>query len=130
MRGFSQNIRNGNSFAVLNSELRFPFIRYFANRPISNDFIANLQAIGFADIGSAWTGFLPFSEENAYNSEVIDQPPVLVIIDHNKNPFVFGYGFGLRSRLFGYFVRADWAWGVDTNVILPRLFYLSLSLDF
>ena len=130
MRGFSQNIRNGNSFAVFNSELRFPFIKYFANRPISNDFISNLQAIAFADVGSAWSGFLPLSEENSYNTEIIEQTPVSVIIDHNKSPVVFGYGFGLRSRLFGYFVRADWAWGIDTNIILPRMFYLSLSLDF
>ena len=43
---------------------------------------------------------------------------------------IYGYGFGLRSRILGYFVRADWAWGVDDGVVLPAVFYFSLSLDF
>jgi len=56
MRGFDQNIRNGNSFAVLNSELRFPVFRYFANRPIKSDIINNFQLVAFGDVGTAWTG--------------------------------------------------------------------------
>ena len=34
MRGFSQNIRNGNNFALINSELRWPIIRYIAGHPL------------------------------------------------------------------------------------------------
>jgi len=30
----------------------------------------------------------------------------------------------------GYFVRADWAWGVENGIILPSVFYFSLSTDF
>ncbi len=52
LRGFDQNIRNGNSFAVINSEIRFPIFRYFANRPIKSDFANNFQIVGFGDIGS------------------------------------------------------------------------------
>jgi len=37
MRGFVQNVRNGNSFAVANFELRWPIVRYIFNRPISNE---------------------------------------------------------------------------------------------
>ncbi len=33
MRGFRQNIRNGNSFALINSEIRWPFIRYLQDTP-------------------------------------------------------------------------------------------------
>ena len=44
-------------------------------------------------------------------------------------PILASYGFGLRTRLLGYFVRADWAWGVDDGVTLPRVFHFSLSLD-
>jgi hypothetical protein len=36
----------------------------------------------------------------------------------------------LRSQLLGYFVRADWGWGVDDGVLLDRVFQLSLSTDF
>jgi len=130
MRGFSQNIRNGKNFAVLNQELRLPVARYLANRPINSDFLNNLQVVGFADAGSAWTGLTPFNSKNAYDTETLTNGPVTIIVDKNRPPVVFGYGFGLRSRLFGYFVRADWAWGVEGRVILPRVFYLSLSLDF
>ena len=130
MRGFTQNIRNGNNFAVFNSEIRWPIIRYFANRPLNSDFLTNFMIIGFADIGTAWTGKTPYSGDNAYNHEVVINGPITVIIDKGNDPIVAGYGFGLRSRLLGYYVRADWAWGIENYVILPRIFYLSLSLDF
>ncbi|MFT6410835.1 MAG: hypothetical protein ACJA15_001659, partial [Flavobacteriales bacterium] len=48
----------------------------------------------------------------------------------NREPIIWGYGFGLRSRLLGYFVRADWAWGVDDGMIMDRVFSISLSTDF
>jgi len=130
MRGFTQNIRNGNSFLVYNQELRWPFIKYFVNRPINSDFIENMQLVTFFDWGSAWVGSSPYHEDNAYNLEIHYNGPVTVIIDKERAPFVYGYGFGLRTRMLGYFVRADWAWGVENDVIMPKIFYLSLSLDF
>jgi len=36
----------------------------------------------------------------------------------------------VRSKLFGYFIRADWAWGISNGEIQKIMFYLSLSLDF
>ena len=130
MRGFTQNIRNGNSFAVLNNELRWPVIKYFTNRPINSDFLENFQLLGFFDIGTAWSGDSPYDKKNAYNSETILNGPITIVIDKDRQPIVYGYGFGVRSRLLGYFVRADWAWGIENNTVLPKIFYLSLSLDF
>jgi hypothetical protein len=130
MRGFTQNIRNGNNFAVINSELRWPFIKYFANYPISSSFWSSLQAIGFFDVGSAWTGLTPFSGKNAYDHDIITNGSVTVTLDSNRSPIVYGYGFGLRAQLLGYFMRFDWAWGVENHVVLPRIFYFSLNLDF
>jgi WD40 repeat protein len=132
MRGFRQNIRNGNTFAVINSELRIPVFKMLINRPIKSDFISNFQAIGFADVGSAWNGPNPFSDENAFNNEVIggDNPSLTVVLDRQNNPIVGGTGFGLRTRLLGYFVRLDWAWGIQDGRTLPRIFYFSLSTDF
>ncbi len=131
MRGFSQNIRNGNNFAVINSEIRWPIISYLVNHPLSNAFIENLQAVGFFDIGTAWSGLHPWARKNAYDNDIIQQPPNITIeIDSNRNPVVAGYGFGVRSQLFGYFIRLDWAWGIDDLQVLPRIFYLSLNLDF
>ncbi len=130
MRGFTQNIRNGNNFALINSELRLPVIRYFANHPISSNFLNNLQVVGFFDIGTAWAGLHPWEGKNAYDTEEYINGPVRVVIDSNREPIVAGYGWGLRSRLFGYFVRLDWAWGIENRTILPRIFYFSLNLDF
>jgi len=130
MRGFSQNVRNGNSFVVWNTELRWPVFRYFANRPINSDFLSNFQLIGFFDLGTAWTGPTPWDKRNHLNREVIEKGPVRVVIEKANEPLVAGFGYGVRSRLLGYYIRLDWAWGIENYVILPRVFYLSLSLDF
>jgi hypothetical protein len=134
MRGFSQNVRNGNNFALINSEIRWPIIKYIANYPISNSFLENFQIVGFFDIGTAWSGLTPWSKKNAYDKQVIPADgngnPITIIIDTNREPVVAGYGVGVRSQLLGYFVRLDWAWGIEDSKIRDRIFYFSLSLDF
>jgi hypothetical protein len=130
MRGFSQNIRNGNSFALINSEIRWPVVRYFAGHPLRSNFLNSLQIIGFGDIGTAWSGKSPWSGKNGYDTEKFTNGPVSVTLDSNRDPVVEGYGAGVRAQLFGYFIRADWAWGIENRYILPRIFYLSFSLDF
>jgi hypothetical protein len=130
MRGFDQNIRNGNSFALINSEIRFPIFKYLLNRPIKSDFIRNFQIIGFGDIGTAWNGSSPYDSTNALNRKVYSRSPFVITINSQNEPIVGGTGFGLRSRILGYFIRADWAWGIENRVILPYKFYFSFGLDF
>jgi len=130
MRGFNQNIRNGNSFAVINSELRFPVFKYFFNRPLKSDLISNFQLIGYGDIGTAWTGKSPYSENNSLFNRTIVRGPIVMRVQYQINPIVGGYGFGFRTRLLGYFLRFDWAWGVNEGYVTPRIFYFSLGLDF
>ncbi|MDF1575288.1 MAG: hypothetical protein P1P86_08880 [Bacteroidales bacterium] len=130
LRGFSQNIRNGSNFLVINTELRWPIFRYLAGHPLGSGFLNNFQVVGFADVGTAWTGLHPFNDDNAWNTEIIENGPMTITIDANRDPIVGGYGFGVRSQLLGYFIRLDWAWGVENMQVQPRMFYLSLSLDF
>jgi hypothetical protein len=130
MRGFSQNIRNGNSFALINSEIRWPVFRYIVGHPLRNGFLNNFQVIAFGDIGTAWSGLHPWAGNNEWDNDVITNGPVKVVVDTGREPIVGGFGFGLRSLVFGYFVRADWAWGVENYDVLPSIFYLSFSLDF
>jgi hypothetical protein len=130
MRGFTQNIRNGSNFALINSELRWPVVRYFAGHPLRSNFLNSLQVVGFGDIGTAWTGQSPWSGQNGYDTQIIENGPVKVVLDSNTEPIVAGFGGGLRAQIMGYFVRADWAWGIENYYILPRIFYLSFSLDF
>lgn len=135
MRGFIQNIRNGNNFALMNNEIRWPFIQYFANYPLSN-FWSALQLVGFFDVGTAWSGVSPFRKTSAYDHEYVynndnpDDASVSITIETGRDPIVFGYGFGLRAQLLGYFLRFDWAWGIENRVILPNVFYFSMNLDF
>lgn len=130
MRGFSQNIRNGNNFAVFNSEIRFPLFKYLANYPLSKSFFENFQIVGFFDVGSAWTGPTPWSSKNAYDYDIIHSKPFTIKIDANRPPIVAGYGVGIHTQLLGYFVRFDWAWGLVNGKVQPYVFYFSTSLDF
>ncbi|MFN5224539.1 MAG: hypothetical protein ACK5DJ_10160 [Bacteroidota bacterium] len=130
MRGFIQNIRNGNNFVLMNNEIRVPVFQYLLGKPSRSDFIQNFQLVGFFDVGTAWDGKDPYSKDNYFNTEVIGGNPVTVILDRQVEPVVAGFGGGLRSRLFGYFLRADWGWGYEDGVVRDPVFYLSLGLDF
>lgn len=130
LRGFKQNIRNGNNFVVFNSELRWPIFKYLINRPIRSDFIQNFQVIGFGDLGMAWYDWNPYSDENVLNKNTFVGNPITLTIYNQKEPIVGGYGIGLRSRLLGYFIRVDFAWGVDDKKVQKGMTYLSLSTDF
>jgi hypothetical protein len=131
MRGFQQNVRNGNSYFVLNSELRWALYPFFTNKPINSDFIKNFQLIGFFDMGSAWIGASPLSTQAKISfTDVINTPPIKVEINYYRNPIIFGYGLGMRTTLFGYFVRLDYARGVDNNNVINKQVYLSLTTDF
>ena len=130
MRGFIQNTRFGNSFAVVNTEIRWPVFRYFSEYPIQSNFLSSFQIVGFGDMGTAWTGVNPYSLENSFNTREVSQKPIVVTLQNQREPIIFGYGFGLRAELFGYFVRYDWAWGIEDGVGRGRINYFSLSLDF
>ncbi len=132
MRGFKQNIRNGNNFVVFNSELRIPVVRYLINYPLRSDFLNNFQVIGFTDLGMAWTGWNPLSKENTENVNVFpyEGSNIIVTVNNPKNPLVGGMGFGFRSRLLGYFVRLDLGWGIDNWEVQKRIVGISLATDF
>ncbi len=130
MRGFIQNVRNGTSFALINSELRIPIFQYIFNRPIRSDLIRTFQLITFADVGTAWTGSNPYSKYNALYTNVYPGNPITITVTKNVEPVVAGYGFGLRGRVLGYFLRTDWAWGIDDKKVGDMIFYFSIGLDF
>ncbi|PKP52415.1 MAG: hypothetical protein CVT92_08905 [Bacteroidetes bacterium HGW-Bacteroidetes-1] len=130
MRGFNQNIRNGNSFVVANSELRFPVFSYLFQNPISSDFIRNFQLVAFGDIGTAWTGWNPYDPSNSLYTNYIYNGPLTISVEVQKDPLVGGIGGGARTTLLGYFVRADIAWGIEDAKITKPVFYISFSLDF
>ena len=131
MRGFDQNIRNGNSFVVLNSELRFPVFTYLLNRPVNMEFLKNFQIVAFGDVGTAWTGWNPYDLSNSLYTSHYADGNLSISVTELKEPIVGGFGLGLRTKILGYFVRGDMAWGIeDGNISKKPKFYLSFNLDF
>lgn len=131
MRGFKQNIRNGSTFAVASAEVRIPIVSYIANRPIRSDFLNNFLIVPFFDIGTAWTGSGPYSDENTFNQKVIQTGNVRATVINVREPIVAGFGPGIRSKLFGYYVRLDMAYGVQDREIAEKpIYHLSISMDF
>ena len=130
MRGFKQNIRNGSTYLLANTEIRIPFFNYFSGNEIKSKFLRNFQLIGFADAGTAWHGKSPTSEGNPLNTETITNSTSSVTVTYFRDPLVFGYGAGVRLNLLGYFIRLDYAWGFETRKQTDPILYLSLGHDF
>lgn len=130
MRGFDVNIRNGNSFALFNAELRIPVLRYLF-RWTKSGFFRNFQMVGFFDTGTAWIGKSPYERESPLNTTYIENGKLTTIkVNFFRDPIVAGYGAGVRALLFGYLVRLDYAWGIETRKVQDPKLYLSLGLDF
>ncbi|MEZ0483454.1 hypothetical protein [Fibrella aquatica] len=133
LRGFRQGKLVGNSHLLFNAELRFPLIRYLYRGNITSNFLRNLQLVGFTDIGTAWNGTSgPFSRENSLNTERFGGPPTpfRVTITNFQNPFLIGYGAGVRTMLLGYYVKFDYAWGIENKTVNSPTAYLTLGYDF
>lgn len=128
MRGYIQNVANGNNAVTLNSEFRLPVMSTFFDKTVNNPFLRNLMITQFVDLGTAWNG--------AYDSfkrpEVVyGQGDVLVKVKAGGvGPFAGGYGFGARSMLFGYFVKYDVGWPMNGFFKGRPIMYVSLGLDF
>ena len=131
LRGFDYNIRNGNSFLLSNVELRLPVLNLLGLRKIKYSFLRDLQVVGFFDAGLAWHGKTPFEANNPINNTTLESPPVIVVnVKYFRDPLVMGYGVGVRSTLLRYFVKVDYAWGIETGAIQDPKIYISLGKDF
>ncbi|MEX0968131.1 MAG: hypothetical protein WD077_12900 [Bacteroidia bacterium] len=130
LRGFEQNIRNGSSYGVLNTELRFPVFKMLNAKPIRSEFTENFQVVLFGDAGTAWSGDEILRGSYLVPLPSLDLPPLYATVDAIRQPIVQGVGFGFRSILLGYFVKADLAWGIEDGLFQERILYISLGLDF
>ncbi len=130
LRGYKQNVKNGNNVMLLNTELRLPVFATFINQPINSDFIRNFQITSFLDMGTAWHG--GFSDLNNSSQPSYGNQHVIVKIKNNSlGPFVGGYGFGARTTIAGYFLRVDAGWPMQSGFFYgkPR-WYFALGVDF
>ncbi len=132
MRGFGYNARNGNSFFMYNTEIRIPLNALFGSQIIRSGFLNNMQLNLFSDFGSAWTGSNPFTKDNSFNREVLGGggSAFEITVLNYRNPIVMGYGFGLRTIVFGSYVKADVGFGLEDYQGSTPMIMISLGNDF
>ncbi len=132
LRGFDFAKLYGTNHMLINLELRLSLSTYFPQNSITSGVIRNLQMVLFNDIGTAWNGNKgPWSRQNSLNTQVIGNGnPFYAVVTNFKNPFLIGYGGGLRTTLLGFFIKADYAFGLENKEVNGGKFYLSLGHDF
>jgi WD40 repeat protein len=130
VRGFKYNAQSGESHFLVNAEFRLPIVKYFYSGSISSAFLRNLQFVAFTDVGAAWYGASPFSTNNSLNKNYINTNSFEAEVNNYRNPFLYGYGLGARTFLFGYYMKADLAWGIQDSQALSPQFYFTFGYDF
>ena len=129
LRGLEFNEAHGSDALVLNSELRVPLFLYLINGPIKSNFLRNFQMIAFADMGSVWTGKPPFIDGRPI-TQTLNQGVFEAEIVKFQNPWLGGYGWGLRTVLLGYYVKFDIATPYIDGRTEKNRFYFTLGRDF
>lgn len=132
MRGYRQNLANGNSAMTINSELRLPVFSTLFNKPINNAFVRNFQLVQFIDLGTAWVGtFSGIARPSVrYASPDPNNPIIVNVKSGGVGPFAGGYGFGARSTLLGYFMKLDAGWPMNGFFRNKPIYYFALGFDF
>jgi outer membrane protein assembly factor BamA len=129
LRGYPQNARSGNTFGVINVEMRVPLFTTLSKKPIQSSFLKNLQLVGFADAGNAWNGLLPTEENTQRSYPFANQANnVTLILTPPRTDLAIGYGAGIRTTLLGYFMRLDAAWNIEGR--RKPMIHFSLGTDF
>ncbi len=132
LRGFQQNVANGNNAFVFNSEFRLPVFSTLIDKPINNAFLRNFQLVQFADLGTAWNG--QFNKIERPSTVFSSNDPTNPITFRTKaggiGPLAGGYGFGARSTLLGYFLKVDASWEMNGIFRGKPYWYFALGFDF
>ncbi len=132
LRGFKMNKLSGNSHLLLNIELRVPLKSLLGASYTKSQFLNTFQMVGFFDTGTAWTGATPFTRSNGFNTNIYggNTNPFKATVTDFRNPFLFGYGLGARANVVGYFIKLDYAYGIENDEIKSPITYLTLGHDF
>lgn len=130
MRGYIQNVANGNNAVVINSEFRLPVFSTIFQRPINNSFLRNFQIIQFFDFGTAWNGAYTKLKRPEVSYTNPTNNVTVRVKSGGVGPFAAGYGFGARSTLLGYFVKFDAGWPMTGFFKDKPILYIAFGLDF
>lgn len=135
LRGYDQNARNGNTFGLINAEIRVPVFETLFRKPVQSTIWKHLQAVAFVDVGSAWEGLLPTVLGRSDDRQSVFKVPntpnapgqmTITLPYSGDDKLAVGYGLGLRTMLYGYFFRADGAMNINGQFRL----HLAMGVDF
>jgi WD40 repeat protein len=121
LRGHNFNAQNGTRFALINTELRFPFLQALPLGPIPVPFYYLMGTI-FADAGVAWT------QDSRLRLRIKDAPNTNQAAYYND--ILTGIGWGIRTVFLGFVLRFDMAWAYYTQGFSEPKYYISLGSDF
>ncbi|MBU4486634.1 MAG: hypothetical protein KKD38_06860, partial [Candidatus Delongbacteria bacterium] len=119
LRGFRLLEKSGNRYALLNTEFRYPFVKYLLlgfPLPVA---LGNINGVVFSDFGSAWT--------NEDFRGVISLPDG----SHKLNDLLFSSGIGSRMNVGYFIIRYDVSWTWDFNSACSKPWHIfSLGANF
>lgn len=118
LRGYEYFDLKGDRYALINAEIRFPLIDYFAMRYPLKIVFSQIQGAIFTDVGAAWFGSKFKGGESLLGSSRLKDIKV-------------GFGFGTRLNLGIFLLRYDVAWSTDFDTVSDSpIHYFSFGADF
>ena len=118
LRGYDYAQRIGTKYTLLNTEIRFPLIRYFIGGALPL-FISNIQGVLFFDAGATWNrnGQLKLFRKNADNAL-------------ETQDLLMGTGIGARMFFLYFLLRYDVGWAFNIDKFSKPIHYISIGIDF
>ncbi|MFM1912263.1 MAG: hypothetical protein RIR51_101 [Bacteroidota bacterium] len=132
LRGFYINKYSGGSHLLFNAQINLSVRELIGPLNTQTEFMKYLQFVGFFDIGTAWTGANPFTKYNGFNTNIYggNTNPFIIKVTDFRNPFLMGLGLGARTRLLGFYVKFDYAYGIENKEMKSPISYITIGHDF
>ena len=129
VRGFQPNYRNGNSYMTASAEWEFSLFDAIMRRPLFSEILDQLSVAVFTDIGTSMYGKSIYDNANALNTEIFDSPgsSFTIQVRNVRNPMVGSFGAGVRTSLYSYYLRLDYAYGLENGNFRDPMFHLSVG---
>lgn len=130
VRSYGYGALKAGSVCGFSSELRIPFLQYILNQNWKNSILRNFQLIPFLDAAFVWDGLLPDFKNSSTLDYHAENPAVIIDLQYTRKPYIAGTGYGLRTSLFGYYIRFDQSWKINDAKKSKARYSFSLGLDF
>ena len=128
LRGARFGERFGNTTALLNLEVRFPFINYLALGFPLKVIFGNIRGHVFTDIGAAWDSHDTNGEFGEFNSKIWPSR-YGTNVPGDYSPIIITSGLGTKINLGYFLLKIEAAWDKNSNGYSKPQWYFSLGPD-